>query len=714
MAKKRNIVLIHKRAPGDIVTMTGLVRDIAKTVGDRVSIGVQTTAPDIWKNNPYITEFPAKSKGNKRSDVEYINAQYGRGIKDQNYRPVHFLGYWHEDFERQTGIKVPLTLPYPDLHLSEEEHTVPLIEGRYWVTLSGGKSDYPVKVWHVKKLQEVVDGLGGMGLGVVQIGSNDSGHWHPLLHGDHVIDLRGKTNLRDMMRLIYHADGVICGITCAMHMAAALQRPCVVLGGGREAWWWEGYVRENKGLAPVQELLEVPHRYLHTIGLLDCCRQHGCWKNKVVSISKDQSLCYNPVLHPEQPIPLCMDMIKPEHVLEAVMKYYEDKTLPPIGGLPATPPVTEGPQALPPKKEPERNLLNLFDDPPEETDEPVAENPPASTPCKTEPHKVRTTASVKLPPGVTPEEFFKNARVRVNPTAKMEGRGKLSERPISEKPGMPNAAVVSQNTDVFDHKDVGGKVTIFVLFYGGEEYFDLHRRCLTSIITTVPFERMDLRVGSNALNNRSVEMIENFVKQGVITKHYRHRSNDMKYPVMREMFHDPEHPITTKWVLWFDDDSIADQTPAWLNLLAQHIIQYHRRDNAHMFGAPFVWTLKPGQRQWYEGRAWHKGKPWRAHNGKPSPNGNKILFCTGGFWAITYEAIVKANIPDAELGHNGGDVTIGEQLYQAGFGMKTWNAKKQFVHTSSVGPRGISQKPDKNKLMPGQAGYQMPKLIQVE
>lgn len=678
---KQQLLLAHYRAPGDTLVMTALVRDIARAHPNKFQIDVDTSAMDFWRNNPYITHTPGVKRG------KVIKLEYGLGIRDQNFESVHFLSYFHRDFERRTGFHVPVTEPFPDLHLSVEERTVPLVSGRYWVMLSGGKSDFTAKVWHKDNFQGVVDRLRGLGLGVVQIGSNDAGHWHPELTG--TLDLVGQTNLRDMIRVLQHSEGVICGVTCAMHMAAALQKPCVVLGGGREAWWWEAYVKENKGLV-CPERLKVPHAYLHTIGLLDCCKLHGCWKNKVVPLKNDKSLCYHPVIRPGQPVPLCLDMITVDHVMEAVMKNYTDKSLPPINAgqiqLPEPAPVpTLATPPLPPNR---RSLLSLFDDPPAEA--------PAAPPKML---VVGTPGQGQLVKAAVPV-----AALQLNPQAKMETRGRIPLA-VARAPG--GIAGVIPGNEAFDHVDVGGKFTIFVLLYGPETFYELHSRCLNSIISTLPRDRFDLRVGSNALNPKSLQLVRTLCDNGTITKHYEHKENLFKYPVMREMFYDPTCPITTKWVLWFDDDSIADRTPAWGTLLAQQIVQYHRRNNAHMFGAPFISTADASQRRWYESRSWYRGKPWRLHNGKTGPGGNRIHFCTGGFWAITHEAMVKCDIPDIEIGHNGGDITIGEQLYQGGFAMKAWNAQKQFIYTSSVPRRGVTLP------MPGQPGHQAPRVIQV-
>ncbi len=304
--------------------------------------------------------------------------------------------------------------------------------------------------------------------------------------------------------------------------------------------------------------------------------------------------------------------------------------------------------------------------------------PIAAPPAKTSGNKMHTSV-------VIPAQKLKV--LGLNGAAKLEGRGNKTVQVAATQPGP--APPIDVNT-LYDHVDVGGKFTICVLFYGGEEYFELHRKCLSAIITTVPPERMDLRVASNELNSHSRAMLDEFVAKGSITKHYRHETNDRKYPVMREMFNDPTHPINTKWIIWFDDDSIADRTPQWLGFLSQTIVQNHRAMNAHMIGCKYIWTLQPGQREWYESRPWYKQKPWRAKNGKPTHGGNCIHFCSGGFWALTKEAMLACGIPDTDLNHNGGDYTIGEQLYQGGYEIKNFNAQKKIINTSSVPRRGIT------------------------
>jgi hypothetical protein len=134
-----------------------------------------------------------------------------------------------------------------------------------------------------------------------------------------VIDLRGRTTLRDTVRLMYHAHGVVCPVTFMMHLAAAVpmkatglhNRPCVVVAGGREPSHWEAYPH---------------HQFIHTIGVLDCCATGGCWKSRTVPLGdgdeKDNPdhLCLDVA---PGPLPRCMDMIPAEEVIRRVELYLQ-------------------------------------------------------------------------------------------------------------------------------------------------------------------------------------------------------------------------------------------------------------------------------------------------------------------------------------------------------------------------------------------------------
>ena len=330
MAERRFFLQFHM-APGDVSMLTALVRDLKLTYGDRYAVNVGTNFPAIWRHNPHLDRnITPDAKG-----VEVIKMKYG--IQDQKRNRRHFITDFFRYFHEKTRIRVPLLKPRPDFHFSEEEKESPIISGRYWIIVPGGKTDITIKFWGQERYQQVVNRLRLYGLRFVQEGATKKLCIHPPL--DNVLNMVGLTSVRDLMVNILHAEGVICGVTFQMHAAAACEKPCVVIGGGREEPWWEEYSNSWSAFGPDCEPVRIPHRYLHTLGLIDCGAanghgKHGCWKQRVVKLNDrakhDRSLCEKPVLaENSQMLPKCMDMITVDHVLEAVMSYYEEGYLPP-------------------------------------------------------------------------------------------------------------------------------------------------------------------------------------------------------------------------------------------------------------------------------------------------------------------------------------------------------------------------------------------------
>jgi ADP-heptose:LPS heptosyltransferase len=634
---KRTIILRHHRAAGDILVMTAVVRDLYKAYSDTVDIGVETPFPEIWENNPYIIKLK-----DKRLGASVYNLSYGDGIRKAGREPIHFMQAFYDDFEKRSGMKLSLTEPKPDIHLSEFELSKRAVEGRYWVVLSGGKADFTTKHPRFFDIQDSVDVLRSMGVKFVQVGASGGkpASLHRTIEG--AIDLRGKTSLRDLMSLIHHSDGVICTITMAMHMAAALQKPCVVLAGGREEWWWEGYVRENPAFKGLN--VNVPHKYLHTMGLLDCCRgPRACWKNKVLKSEGDKSYCSYPHLEPEgQTVPLCQHMIGASKITEAVLYYYLTGTLLPL---------------------PDWSLNNMLPS----VDKPTSLVLPDGRKVKVEVtiddyNDITSKRKIELP-------ILKPAKVH--------------------EPLVVNLVETSPLASLMDHEEIGGQVTLCLLMYG--KFFDMHKRCL-SALARVPSSRLDLRVYLNQACDETIAMAEEMHKNKQISVLYRSESNKFKYPCMREMFHDKNNPITNKWVIWFDDDTMADVDNHWLDKLCQAVITNVKSDpSVGMLGARYFFSMNQEHLSWIRTGSWFKGVSFRDKAGNAAPNGFKIHFASGSCWAIKRECITECDIPDTRLRHNGGDVCIGEQLWQGGWHLKNWNNDKRIVLWSSVARRGYAE-----------------------
>lgn len=333
----RKLILHHGRAPGDILVLTALVRDIKRAHPDW-KVGVETPYRDLWLENPHVSPVPAL----RTDKAEWVPLSYGaylgRAIKGE---AIHFCRAYHMDLEKKRGIKIPLTEPRPDIHLSDVERSSPPAAGLpsgYWVVVAGGKSDFTAKIARQTAVQTAVDVLSATGIPFVQAGALDRGpplHCHQPLTG--VVDLLGKTTIRQFIRLIAGAKGVMCGVTFAQHLAAALGKPAVVWAGGREGLAWSAYHRDNVGFGDCRHLLPVNQRHLHTIGRLECCPAPytygsppypdggGCWKTRVLRSEdpKKNSHCQKAVYTAEgQWLPECQKMISPERLVEAVLSYY--------------------------------------------------------------------------------------------------------------------------------------------------------------------------------------------------------------------------------------------------------------------------------------------------------------------------------------------------------------------------------------------------------
>jgi ADP-heptose:LPS heptosyltransferase len=673
------IILRHQRAPGDIVVMTAVVRDLALTYPGRFHIAVDTTFRELWLNNPHVKIMPDKR------GARIVNLTYGSYIKKAATEKIHFLSSFHKDLKTQTGIDVPLLYPHPDIHLSEEEQK-PIVSGRYWVVLAGGKNDFTTKHWVYERYQRVVDILKDFGIHVVQLGGRGSrpSHHHPKLNN--VIDMVGMTNLRQMLRIINNSDGVICTITAAMHMAAALNKPCVVTGAGREEWWWEAYSRDNPGLAPVNNLLPVSHRYLHTIGNLDCCSKKGCWKNKVQKSEGDKSFCNYPTqAEGGQMVPLCMDMITAEKVVGSVLSYYMDGTLPLLEGM-VLPDVTK--PLVFTRDNTKYTLFVLSDGDAKPLSHKILEMPEESQKlqsfAKTAQENKPKDVKISEPPQILHENLDTAAereKLDINSAQKMQTIENVYTNPAVSHNFVPK---------MVDAENIGGKVTFCVLMYGN--FVEMHRRCLNAIRNTTTRENVELRVYCNNVSQETYQICEQMKKEGVIYKIYKSDQNKYKYPCMREMFHDDNDPITTKWVVWFDDDSMCDVDALWFDKMCSAVNSAAIADPSFgMLGPIYHFAMQPKHAEWVKKADWYRGKQFRDRSSKQAVNGNKIFFVTGSFWAMKTEAIKKANIPDVRLTHNGGDICIGEQMWQNGYTLKNWNGDKKIVCWSSTARRGTSQ-----------------------
>ena len=310
--KKVKLTLRQGQSPGDVVVLTAAIRDL-KNAFPNLQITMETTAPAIWENNPYVEAFRDYKSTQKKGatyldtlvdlsdDTEeagvVLDVEYPL-VHRANYQAKHFIHGFKEDLESKLGVSFDIKAFKCDVHISDKEkgwvnqvHEKFNYSGKFWVINSGSKNDFPLKQWGRERWQEVVDSLRGK-IQFVQVG--EAGHNHEPLKG--VFDLLGQTDMRQLMRLCYHAEGAVCHVTMINHLMSAWEKPCVVIAGGRESAAWESYNETS---------------YLDTIGNLQCCKSGGCWKSKAEEC-----------LWMEGQYPKCMNMITSSDVVRAIEKYY--------------------------------------------------------------------------------------------------------------------------------------------------------------------------------------------------------------------------------------------------------------------------------------------------------------------------------------------------------------------------------------------------------
>lgn len=194
---------------------------------------------------------------------------------------------------RKAGIKGQILLK-PWIFLTQEEKEKgERFEGSMVVNYPGESSYAHMKnnkLWDIKRFEKVLEIIGSGGLDgqkhtIIQVGGlND-----PLLKG--VIDLRGKTTLRESAAILYFSEFFLGFVGFLMHLARAVDCRSIIIYGGLEHSWQSGYsCNENIN------------------SLIDCA---PCWKLNYCDRNRE-----------------CMNTIQVNEVLQAVEKLLKRKGTP--------------------------------------------------------------------------------------------------------------------------------------------------------------------------------------------------------------------------------------------------------------------------------------------------------------------------------------------------------------------------------------------------
>lgn len=301
-----NLLLKCSQSASQVLLLTAAVRDIQHSLPGMFRINVQTSFPEIWENNPYLDSI---DEGEIDICIECGNDRF----LEKSERPLHSLRRYGKEIGEKLKIRIQSAGFSPDIHLSALEKESPLLKGvklptRFWILNAGSSSKRTVRQWSPSRYQQLIDHYRNK-IQFIQIGRATD--CHPQLNN--VIDLRGKTTIRELISLIYHSEGVVTSPGLLMHLAAAIENngdrlcPCLVIAGGREPVHWNIYSGQY---------------YLNTIGLLQCCYRDGCWRSRTSPLGDGRTeddaaeLCINPT----NGTPRCLEMIDLTEVIQHIDK----------------------------------------------------------------------------------------------------------------------------------------------------------------------------------------------------------------------------------------------------------------------------------------------------------------------------------------------------------------------------------------------------------
>lgn len=214
-------------------------------------------------------------------------------------------------------------------------------------------------------------------------------------------------------------------------------------------------------------------------------------------------------------------------------------------------------------------------------------------------------------------------------------------------------------------------LSINVLCYGDHRW--LAERCLQSIRQSLLSTKreevsksiLDIRIGLNAVSPTTERFIYEWASSVIdeldLPIHfYVPERNVGKYPLMRRMFHDPEHPLPG-WVMWFDDDSFI--RPAAYSCFFPNTLGWCRAASADvvMLGETWYRRFEGNQRAFFATRPWWTGEPILRRHPKFS---GRVPFIQGAFWVLNSRVVRDFDWPMKELHHCGGDMALGLLLDQ--------------------------------------------------
>lgn len=239
---KPDAVITFGTALGDDLLCTIIARQLREK-GFK-NIWMKTFYPEMFLYNPDIDRVIKKEGKYDHAGWEIEQFMYGCNIIAPHYT-THRKETDSDDIPAKHIIQLmcdSAAVDYPEIakpffFLDDKEKQAGRLSANQVCIQSGGaaaRNHMKNKEWYPDRFKEVVAGLKDK-YTIIQLGTAQD----ELLPG--VIDMRGKTTVRQTAALLYNSKFFIGLVGFLMHMARAVDCKSVILFGGREAPWQTGY-----------------------------------------------------------------------------------------------------------------------------------------------------------------------------------------------------------------------------------------------------------------------------------------------------------------------------------------------------------------------------------------------------------------------------------------------------------------------------------------
>ena len=233
----RHLVRFYGETPGDDLMCTVVLREMRKR--GRRRVWMMSRFPGLFEHGADV-DVVVPHDGRYERMVSWVGGRvwdvhYGGHDQVADRSPIpqrHIISLMCQSCD----ISGPVTLR-PYLSLADDERAAGRLAPRQLALHSSGMSAFSAmknKEWVADRLQAVVHALRDE-FTLVQLGSPND----PVLDG--CLDMRGKTSIRESAAILANSVLFLGQVGFLMHLTRAVDRPAVIIYGGREMPWQSGY-----------------------------------------------------------------------------------------------------------------------------------------------------------------------------------------------------------------------------------------------------------------------------------------------------------------------------------------------------------------------------------------------------------------------------------------------------------------------------------------